>query len=202
MKPYKCKVLACDKVPFSSTACLLRHEREAHGMHGHGEKPYLCKYEDCDRSIDGNGFPRRWNLQDHMKRVHNDVGPCSTGSASPSDSSASSPRPPNVTVPVRKKRNSDNPQSAPMKRNKSSTTATKVVSKASKDQSTLTTKRSQSQAVQKQWQVRQPILRDSFAGLDSSGSFAYPQLSAECAMLNDTGVTFPFFDTEPFSTGY
>jgi hypothetical protein len=31
-------------------------------------------YEGCERSILGSGFPRQWNLRDHMKRVHNDHG--------------------------------------------------------------------------------------------------------------------------------
>lgn len=39
-------------------------------MHGHGENPHLCHFKACERSIPGNGFPRRWNLHDHMKRVH------------------------------------------------------------------------------------------------------------------------------------
>jgi len=43
-------------------------------MHGHGEKPYLCTYEGCERSQPGHGFPRQWNLRDHMRRVHNDNG--------------------------------------------------------------------------------------------------------------------------------
>lgn len=43
-------------------------------MHGHGDKPYLCTYERCDRAMPGNGFPRQWNLKDHMRRVHNDNG--------------------------------------------------------------------------------------------------------------------------------
>ena len=42
-------------------------------MHGHGDRPYLCQYEGCDRSQPRNGFPRHWNLNDHMKRVHNHV---------------------------------------------------------------------------------------------------------------------------------
>lgn len=74
LKPYRCKVESCENARFSSTACLLRHEREAHAMHGHGDKPYLCTYEGCDRAIPGNGFPRNWNLRDHMRRVHNDDG--------------------------------------------------------------------------------------------------------------------------------
>lgn len=41
-------------------------------MHGHGDKPFLCTYEHCERGVPGNGFPRHWNLRDHMKRVHND----------------------------------------------------------------------------------------------------------------------------------
>ncbi|KAM7223847.1 zinc finger protein GLI2 [Rhypophila decipiens] len=74
LKPYRCKVEGCQNARFSSTACLLRHEREAHAMHGHGEKPYLCTYEGCERSLPGHGFPRQWNLRDHMRRVHNDNG--------------------------------------------------------------------------------------------------------------------------------
>ncbi|CAK4032502.1 Hypothetical predicted protein [Lecanosticta acicola] len=70
LKPFRCKVEACSKQEFSSTACLLRHEREAHGMHGHGDRPHLCFYPGCERGIPGNGFPRRYNLFDHMKRVH------------------------------------------------------------------------------------------------------------------------------------
>ena len=85
LKPYKCKVNTCKDLCFSSTACLLRHEREAHAMHGHGDKPFLCTYEGCERGVPGNGFPRHWNLRDHMKRVHNDPGhpPKSNASGSP-----------------------------------------------------------------------------------------------------------------------
>ncbi|KAF1966313.1 hypothetical protein BU23DRAFT_663385 [Bimuria novae-zelandiae CBS 107.79] len=70
LKPFRCKIAKCESIPFSSTACLLRHEREAHGMHGHGARPNLCRFPDCERSTPGQGFPRRYNLFDHMKRVH------------------------------------------------------------------------------------------------------------------------------------
>jgi hypothetical protein len=53
-------------------------------MHGHGDKPFLCTYDGCERGVAGNGFPRHWNLRDHMKRVHNDPGqPKSNASGSP-----------------------------------------------------------------------------------------------------------------------
>jgi hypothetical protein len=73
LRPYRCKFTErpeCEDLRFSSNACLLRHEREAHGEHTHGMNPYLCKFPDCDRARPGNGFPRRWNQRDHMKRVH------------------------------------------------------------------------------------------------------------------------------------
>lgn len=69
-KPYKCKVPECNQAQFSSNACLFRHEREAHGLHGHGKDPYRCKFPNCDRAVEGMGFPRKWNLGDHMRRVH------------------------------------------------------------------------------------------------------------------------------------
>lgn len=62
-------------------------------MHGHGDKPYLCTYEGCERGASGNGFPRHWNLRDHMRRVHNDPGPTrSSASGSPSPPSIGSVR--------------------------------------------------------------------------------------------------------------
>lgn len=39
-------------------------------MHGHGARPNLCHYQDCERATPGQGFPRRYNLFDHMRRVH------------------------------------------------------------------------------------------------------------------------------------
>lgn len=37
-------------------------------MHFYGKNPHRCHYAGCERAIEG--FPRRWNLHDHMKRVH------------------------------------------------------------------------------------------------------------------------------------
>lgn len=44
-----------------------------HGMHGHGSRPHLCLYDGCERAVPGHGFPRRYNLLDHMRRVHDHV---------------------------------------------------------------------------------------------------------------------------------
>ncbi|KAH9214584.1 hypothetical protein DL95DRAFT_503077 [Leptodontidium sp. 2 PMI_412] len=79
LKPYRCKVSSCQDLRFPSTACLCRHEREAHGLHGHGDKPFLGTYEGCERGLAGNGFSRHWNLRDHMKRTHNDSGNADLG---------------------------------------------------------------------------------------------------------------------------
>jgi hypothetical protein len=87
LKPFRCRQDACAKQEFSSTACLLRHEREAHGMHGHGDRPHLCFYTGCERGLPGNGFPRRYNLFDHMKRVHDHREENGSGLPSPGTAS-------------------------------------------------------------------------------------------------------------------
>lgn len=70
VKPYRCTFTGCRDLKFSSLACRLRHEKEAHGAHGHGVRPFHCLFPDCERSLPGHGFPRHWNRNDHMKRVH------------------------------------------------------------------------------------------------------------------------------------
>ncbi|KAF3001578.1 hypothetical protein E8E14_002013 [Neopestalotiopsis sp. 37M] len=107
LKPYRCKVDSCENARFSSTACLLRHEREAHAMHGHGDKPYLCSYEGCDRAVPGCGFPRNWNLRDHMRRVHNDNGSSLNMSAASHSSRGSQ----SASVKGRKRKSKDSESS-------------------------------------------------------------------------------------------
>ncbi|KAI6783893.1 ZnF C2H2 [Emericellopsis cladophorae] len=91
LKPYRCKDSDCKDKEFSSTACLLRHEREMHGMHGHGAKPHLCPFPGCERGAPGNGFPRHWNLKDHMERVHNHQKNAGANTSSSPDSSHAQP---------------------------------------------------------------------------------------------------------------
>lgn len=123
LKPYRCKAEACLNVPFSSTACLLRHEREAHGMHGHGDKPYLCTFEDCERRLPGNGFPRRWNLQDHMKRVHDYTVPPLNEDASPAFEAA--------TIRTSRKKKAVVPLNGSVAKKPKTATITKANSRAS-----------------------------------------------------------------------
>ncbi|KAL8329502.1 hypothetical protein RB597_004984 [Gaeumannomyces tritici] len=114
LKPYRCKLESCENARFSSTACLLRHEREAHGMHGHGDKPFMCTYEGCDRAQPGNGFPRHWNLKDHMKRVHNDTAPVQIPTSSGGSPPPSGPSP--TQVNKNRKRKKEEPASTPSRK--------------------------------------------------------------------------------------
>ena len=77
-------------------------------MHGHGDKPYLCTYEGCERSAAGNGFPRHWNLRDHMRRVHNDSGA--------TKSNASGSPPPSAPLRGKNKRKADAADPSPMEK--------------------------------------------------------------------------------------
>ncbi|KAH7111599.1 hypothetical protein EDB81DRAFT_358782 [Dactylonectria macrodidyma] len=70
LEPYRCKAESCEGAQFSAKTCLPHNEREAHSLHGHGEKLSLCTYQGCERAVLGNGFPHHWNLRDQRKRVH------------------------------------------------------------------------------------------------------------------------------------
>ena len=191
LKPYRCKVSACVAVPFSSTACLLRHEREAHGMHGHGEKPHLCWFQDCDRSVSGNGFPRRWNLFDHMKRVHDHTGHASSNeSNSPSPSSVSSYY---QGLPLRKRRPSSPSQAEPMKRTKSNT-VTKPLAKAGKPATSANSPGTQ-QSMQKLWLEQKAAIKTRLDSLDPHDAHASELIHAEYARLQSIGLTIRHRET-------
>ena len=192
LKPYRCKVLACAELQFSSTACLLRHEREAHGMHGHGEKPHLCTFQDCDRSVPGNGFPRRWNLFDHMKRVHDYTGsPSSSSSSSPTPSTASSVHG-TATLALGKRRPSSPMQVDPPKRTKSTTgnrppIGCKVAIKAGKTPA-VASSQGKRQSMQKMFYEQKAILAAQLERLDPNDAPASDQLHADCQILQTIGV--------------
>lgn len=80
-------------------------------MHGHGDRPHLCYYPECDRSRIGHGFPRRYNAFDHMKRVHGWKGDQSNPSSSPKEGVA-----PGLRKVVGRKRKSMADEGAPKRK--------------------------------------------------------------------------------------
>ncbi len=71
-RPYRCPHAQCAKLQgFTYSGGLLRHEREVHGKHGGPKAQLSCPYEDCKRHT-GKGFTRKENLNEHIRRVHND----------------------------------------------------------------------------------------------------------------------------------
>ena len=69
-RPYICREPGCEKIRgFTYSGGLLRHEREVHRQHGGPKAPRFCPYPNCKRST-GQGFSRKENLMEHLRRVH------------------------------------------------------------------------------------------------------------------------------------
>lgn len=74
-RPYKCAEPGCEKLKgFTYSGGLIRHEREVHRKHGGPKRPLMCPHSDCKRST-GNGFSRKENLKEHLRRVHRVLEP-------------------------------------------------------------------------------------------------------------------------------
>lgn len=150
-------------------------------MHGHGDRPYHCQFADCERSQPGNGFPRKWNLRDHMKRVHNYTGPaCSTGSSSPTPSSASSLY---QGVPSKRKTSSCS-QVESQKRVKPVANA-KSISKVGKMSSSQGKQR---QSMDKLWHEKKAAIKAGLDTLDPNDTLASEQINADYALLQTIGM--------------
>lgn len=70
-RPYKCNEPTCEQNPgFTYSGGLLRHMREVHkkGV-GPARRPLFCPHTNCIRST-GEGFTRRENLEEHLRRRH------------------------------------------------------------------------------------------------------------------------------------
>ncbi|KAL8770659.1 MAG: hypothetical protein Q9209_003727 [Squamulea sp. 1 TL-2023] len=161
---------------------------EAHGMHGHGDKPHLCTYQECERSIPGNGFPRRWNLFDHMRRVHNYQGQTSSpGSTSPTPSSASSVCPGQSTLAIRKRRTSSSSKAEVMKKTKSNS--------SSKATSSAIMQGNQLQSMQLVWHQQKAALNARMAALDPADTAALKRINADCAILQTMAMNIQSQET-------
>lgn len=69
-RPYRCPHPSCAKLQgFTYSGGLLRHEREVHNKHGGPKDTLMCPHEDCKRHV-GKGFTRKENLNEHIRRVH------------------------------------------------------------------------------------------------------------------------------------
>ena len=161
-------------------------------MHGHGEKPHLCSFQDCDRSVPGNGFPRRWNLFDHMKRVHDYSGPGSSSSGnSPTPSSASSFHG-TATLALRKRRPSSPVHVEPRKRTKS-TTGTKPIAggkatiKANKAP-VVSISQGKRQSMQDMWYEQKATIKARLDSLNPNDAPASEQINADYAILQTIGM--------------
>ncbi|KAI0393103.1 hypothetical protein F5Y17DRAFT_325429 [Xylariaceae sp. FL0594] len=174
LKPYRCKAEACENARFSSTACLLRHEREAHAMHGHGDKPYLCTYEGCERSTPGSGFPRQWNLRDHMRRVHSDNG-TSLNAQTPSDSACQGASA--QAAKSRKRKSKDSVDSNASSR--------KQASKSAQAAEAAAAARAAEQPLIDEWFQHQKALQTSFQSFNAPDAFDYiPSLDDATAHID------------------
>lgn len=171
LKPYRCKVESCENARFSSTACLLRHEREAHAMHGHGDKPYLCTYEGCDRAVPGCGFPRNWNLRDHMRRVHNDNGQSLAAVASGSHSSSRGSHS-SSSSKGRKRKSKDS---------ESSSSGRKSSSKSNADEAAAAAARAAEQPLMDQWWDHRNALQSYLQRFDNPIAFEVLEQSGEAS---------------------
>ena len=69
-RPYKCTEAGCEKLQgFTYSGGLLRHQREVHKKNGTAKATLFCPDVNCNRHT-GQGFTRRENLNEHIRRRH------------------------------------------------------------------------------------------------------------------------------------
>lgn len=69
-RPYRCDRPGCEAPAFGDIGGLFRHQREVHKSR-EGDRPFtehFCPDGSCERHT--RGFPRRWNLLEHQRRIH------------------------------------------------------------------------------------------------------------------------------------
>lgn len=69
-RPYKCTEPGCEKLQgFTYSGGLLRHQREVHKKNGTAKATLFCPDPNCNRHT-GQGFTRKENLNEHIRRRH------------------------------------------------------------------------------------------------------------------------------------
>jgi hypothetical protein len=69
-RPYKCAEPGCEKLQgFTYSGGLLRHQREVHKKNGTAKATLFCPFPNCNRHT-GQGFTRKENLNEHIRRRH------------------------------------------------------------------------------------------------------------------------------------
>lgn len=164
-------------------------------MHGHGPKPHLCYFKDCERAQEDNGFPRRWNLFDHMKRVHDFAGTePSNKSTSPAPSS-SSPEP-HADLP--KKRRTPSPiAEGPTKRVKvnaanRSVEASSVAQNKIKAKTTAVEPEYRPQSLDELWYDQLVQVQTRLQSLNPRDPRQWQQYQADTAQLQTIRLTMQF----------
>src|SRR5271154_3801029 len=72
-KSIRCLHPSCSKRDgFADATGLKRHQKQTHEMHG-GAEYFYCPHAGCSRAEGGRRrFPRKENLEGHLKRLHNE----------------------------------------------------------------------------------------------------------------------------------
>jgi hypothetical protein len=110
-RPHKCSHPNCTTPSFGDKSGLLRHQREVHSSRkeGHNSGRYFCPELTCERQK--RGFKRRWNLQEHQRRMHEEGGekttPSPSSPVSPGLADMSTPRTPDRIAETRNKDGGD-----------------------------------------------------------------------------------------------
>jgi hypothetical protein len=86
-RPYKCDHPNCQNTQgFTYSGGLMRHQREVHRWHQTTKSRLFCPFDDCLRNSSGEGFSRKENLEEHVRRRHGGRAP-----PSPYDQSSDAP---------------------------------------------------------------------------------------------------------------
>ena len=148
-------------------------------MHGHGAKPHLCKYEECDRALPGNGFPRRYNLYDHMKRVH-DYKPELSPEASPTLTTERIDKPHGGRSAIRKRKATSSIEDVQGRRQRTMPTPRPVMQVATPSQQARRAQHER-QLADAQWMQQRDQLKEQLQSM--SGPQDVPSLAAHFANL-------------------